>query len=81
MQYTGGGDVVNLASRLESATKVLGVPVEASAEALQAASHSGTSVSATERRGSIEVRGRSAQGEVVAVHGPDADTPPTSRAG
>ena len=58
MQYTVVGDVVNVASRLESATKELKVPVLLSADAVERAQSSGEPLPSFEGRGRLPIRGR-----------------------
>ncbi len=64
LQYTVVGDTVNLASRLESATKTQGVPVLISGEAVAAAQAAGADVAALEALGPVTVPGREAPVEV-----------------
>lgn len=69
MQWTVIGDVVNLASRLESATKELGVSVIASDAVVQAAQASGLTLPPLESRGGLTVRGHVRPVEVFAISG------------
>jgi adenylate cyclase len=69
MQYTVLGDVVNLASRLESATKELGVDVLVSIDALRAAEATGADLPPTIARGAVTVRGREQPIDVVTFAG------------
>ncbi len=67
MQYTCMGDVVNLASRLEAATKELGAPVIASGALVALARASGEPLPPLRPAGTVTVRGRDAAVEVFAV--------------
>jgi adenylate cyclase len=69
LQYTVLGDVVNLASRLESATKSAGVPVLISAATVEAARRTGQDdkLPAVKRLGSTNVPGRQASVEVYTL--------------
>jgi adenylate cyclase len=66
MEYTAIGDTVNLASRLESTTKTLGVSILVSESTYQAAREGFPFV----ERGSVTVKGRH---QPVAVYSVDAD--------
>jgi len=67
MQYTVIGDVVNVASRLEAATKELEVGVLVSADAVAAARASGGELPELRPRGELAVRGREEPMEVFAL--------------
>jgi len=68
IQYTVIGDVVNLASRLESATKELGLPIVVSSAAVEAAEAAGgDDLPSTRGLGPIRVKGRDAEIEVFTV--------------
>ncbi len=66
-QYTVMGDTVNLASRLESATKALGVEVIASEEVVEAAQAAGEKLPELNEMGEISVRGRAQQVKIYQV--------------
>jgi class 3 adenylate cyclase len=72
MQFTVVGDVVNLASRLETATKELSVDVVISEDAVKSAQNQGGQIPALRSCGTVSVKGRT---EAVAVFtleaGPD----------
>lgn len=61
LQYTVIGDVVNLASRLEDATKALGVSVVISAAAVEAASAADGEMPPVRPLGPFRVKGRDAE--------------------
>ena len=67
LQFTVVGDTVNLASRLESATKDHGVATLFSAEVVQAARASGQSFPEVAAKGRIHVKGRDAEIEVFTL--------------
>jgi adenylate cyclase len=69
MQYTAVGDAVNLASRLESATKDLGVPVLISASAWYTAVRAGADLPAVRDLGVMLVRGRDESVQVFGLAG------------
>ncbi|MBK8259841.1 MAG: adenylate/guanylate cyclase domain-containing protein [Nannocystis sp.] len=75
MQYTVIGDVVNLTSRLEAATKDEGVGLLISADAVEAARRSDQPLPALRRHASLVVRGRDQPIEVYTLD-PDAPAAP-----
>jgi len=69
MQYTVIGDVVNTASRLESATKEHAVRVLASVDLRDAAVRAGTDPALLSPHGTLQIRGREKALEVFSVAG------------